>query len=59
MSASVEIVATRGDRELFATITLEPMTVKNKESLETLIETTTEKVRSIQDDIDDDDEVFG
>lgn len=74
MTASVEVMATRGDRELFATIALEPNNVVNIEKPTATVvreSYTSPEVRSIQDDIDEDvpvevtqeiddeDEIFG
>lgn len=70
VATKVNVVAGRGDRGVYATIAIEPMTIKYIESLETPIEVSTEE-RSIQDDIDegvsievtqemdDDEEIFG
>jgi len=74
MTATVEVVATRGDRELFATIALEPNNapiVAVKPLWKPSEVESTQEVRSIQDDIDegvpvedtqeidDEDEIFG
>ena len=49
MVATVEVMATRGDRELFATIALEPKNIKDgSKQLQVA-----EEVRSIQNDIDE------
>ena len=72
MVATVEVMATRGDRELYATIALEPQKDINAgiEKIWISVEPV-EEIRSIQDDIDegvpveatqeidDDEEIFG
>jgi len=49
MDATVEVMATRGDRELFATIALEPKNIKDGSKQEKVVE----EVKSIQEDIDE------
>jgi hypothetical protein len=49
MDATVEVMATRGDRELFATIALEPKNIKDGSKQEKVVE----EVESNQEDIDE------
>ena len=51
MDATVEVMATRGDRELFATIALEPE--RSNMPIVDMLQPAFQEVRSIQDDIDE------
>lgn len=69
MDATVEVMATRGDRELFATIALEPKNIKDgskqeKVAVEVNVEPVEDEGVPVEDDpldvdVDDEDSIFG